>query len=367
MKCYCCKEELNNKNSSEEHILLNSIGGKLKSKDLLCKKCNSKFGEKNDSELSKQLLFLSTFLNIQRERGDHPTLKGATTKSGEEIHLLSGGIPSYSKPTVETIADNNKIVINIRARNEKELKQIAKGLAKKYRQVSADDIITMATHKTGYIKEPIKVTQTIGGDVALNAISKIGINYFVYKTKQYESISSIIDVLKNDIKNNLCKHYYPDKLYQKEPKEVCHIIHIESNKSNKNIIAYVELFSSFSFIVLLSDNYNGKSIKSTYCYDLNKNKELIKKISLKIKTVDFNRLPVICGDYCKTITEKINRTVKIGLEKQTDNEISSITSRCIDEILKVRYGHNECITEQMLSELSNCFAVEFVKFIYRDL
>lgn len=367
MKCYCCKNELTNENSSEEHILLNSIGGKLKSKELLCKICNSKFGEKNDSELAKQLSFLSTFLNIQRERGEHPTFKGATTKSGEEIHLLSGGKPYYSKPTVETITNNNETVINISARNDKELKQIANGLAKKYPQVSADDIILNATHKAEYLKEPIKVTQTIGGDVALNAISKIGINYFVYKVKDYESISFIIETLKNETKNDLCKHYYPDKLYKKEPKEICHIIHIESNKRNKNIIAYVELYSSYSFIVLLSDSYNGKNIKSTYCYDLNKKKELVKKISLKVKTEDFNKLPVISLDYCKYISKKMDRIVKIGLENQAANEISSITSRCIDEIFKVKYGHEERVTKQMISELSNYLAVEFVKFMNRDL
>jgi len=367
MNCYCCKGELTYENSSEEHILLNSIGGKLKSKYLLCKTCNSKFGEKNDRELSKQLLFLSTFLNIKRERGDHPTLKGATTRSGEEIHILSGGKPYYSKPIVETTTDKNEIVISIKARNEKELKQIANRLAIKYPQVSADDIISKAIHKTAYIKEPIKVTQTIGGELALNAISKIGINYFVYITTQYDSISPIIETLKIGTKNDLCKHYYPNKLYKKESKEICHIIHIESNKGNKNIIAYVELFSSYSFIILLSNNYNGNKIKSTYCYDLNNRKVLIKKIALKIKTEDFNKLPVISSEYYTTITEKMDRIVKIGLEMQTDNELSSISSRYIEDILKVKYGHEELITEQMISELSNHLANELVKFMYKDL
>ena len=267
MNCYCCKIELSNENSSEEHILLNAIGGKLKSKKLLCKTCNSEFGKNFDSTLSQQFLFLSSFLNIDRERGEHPILKGATTQNGEEIHLLSGGKPYYSKPVVETITNENEVVINIKARNTKELNQIANGLNRKYPQVSAEDIISKAIHKTGYLNEPIKINQKIGGEKALNGILKIAINYFVYVSNEFESLISIIEILKKETKNELCKHFYSEKLYKKESKEICHLIHIESNKYRKNIVAYIELFSSYSFIILLNDNYSGQKVKSTYCYD----------------------------------------------------------------------------------------------------
>lgn len=86
-----------------------------------------------------------------------------------------------------------------------------------------------------------------------------------------------------------------------------------------------------------------------------------------MSTEEFHKLPVISANYYPIITGKMDRIVKIGLEKQTDSEILSISSRCIDDILKTKYGHEKIINEQMVSELSNHLATEFVKFIYRDL
>ena len=37
-ECYICCEELTKDNDSVEHIIPNAIGGKLKSKELICKK-----------------------------------------------------------------------------------------------------------------------------------------------------------------------------------------------------------------------------------------------------------------------------------------------------------------------------------------
>ena len=68
-KCYICCEELTKDNDSVEHIIPNAIGGKLKSKELICKKCNSKLGYSMDNELAEQLEFFCNFLNIDRERG----------------------------------------------------------------------------------------------------------------------------------------------------------------------------------------------------------------------------------------------------------------------------------------------------------
>ena len=43
--CYICGSELTEENQSDEHIILNAIGGHLHSYSILCKKCNN---EKSD-------------------------------------------------------------------------------------------------------------------------------------------------------------------------------------------------------------------------------------------------------------------------------------------------------------------------------
>ena len=50
-RCYLCGTLLNESNRSVEHIIPNAIGGHLKSKNLLCKDCNSNTGQKIDAEI----------------------------------------------------------------------------------------------------------------------------------------------------------------------------------------------------------------------------------------------------------------------------------------------------------------------------
>lgn len=51
------RRRIDKRKCSEEHIIPNAIGGKLKSKELICKKCNSKLGHSMDKELAEQLDF----------------------------------------------------------------------------------------------------------------------------------------------------------------------------------------------------------------------------------------------------------------------------------------------------------------------
>ena len=62
MECYNCGTILNRKTRSAEHILPNSIGGKRKAYNLLCKACNEKFGRTIDQELASNLARIYSIL-----------------------------------------------------------------------------------------------------------------------------------------------------------------------------------------------------------------------------------------------------------------------------------------------------------------
>src|SRR5689334_22818848 len=56
LTCYRCNATLTDDNSSLEHILPNALGGRLKSRALLCKPCNSKCGDTIDAAVINQLM-----------------------------------------------------------------------------------------------------------------------------------------------------------------------------------------------------------------------------------------------------------------------------------------------------------------------
>lgn len=89
-KCYLCGRELKDSNLSDEHIVLNAIGGRLHSKKLICKDCNSEMGNKADSKLAEDLSFFTDMLEISRSRkSEHNQIM--TDSEGHEIIVKKAG------------------------------------------------------------------------------------------------------------------------------------------------------------------------------------------------------------------------------------------------------------------------------------
>lgn len=130
-KCYICGEELTKENASVEHIIPNAIGGKLKSKELICKKCNSKLGHSMDKELAEQLDFFSNFLNINRDRGKPNNIIFIEKETNMEYIRKANGdfLPKKDVEVKKEIMDNGKIRFHISSTNKKNiLKKLKKFL-----------------------------------------------------------------------------------------------------------------------------------------------------------------------------------------------------------------------------------------------
>ena len=69
-RCVLCNIEITKANDSQEHIILNAIGGTRKVRGVYCVRCNSDSGSKWDPEAIRQLEFLASRLGIVRERGN---------------------------------------------------------------------------------------------------------------------------------------------------------------------------------------------------------------------------------------------------------------------------------------------------------
>lgn len=66
--CYICENELTAQNKSDEHIILNAIGGHLHSDIIMCKDCNNRLGETADAKLAEDLSFFTDILRVKKNR-----------------------------------------------------------------------------------------------------------------------------------------------------------------------------------------------------------------------------------------------------------------------------------------------------------
>ena len=130
-RCYLCKNEITDENVSIEHILPNAIGGRLKSSSLICKECNSKFGDTSDACLAKQLEFFANQLNIKRERGSVQNVEMTRESTGETYLVSPEGDLVPRKPLIKERESNGNLEIYVKANDEKTIKSILIGLKRK--------------------------------------------------------------------------------------------------------------------------------------------------------------------------------------------------------------------------------------------
>src|SRR6185436_17259256 len=181
MNCYVCETEIIPLNETDEHIVINAAGGRLKSKNLICKNCNSDFGENIDAELAEQLNHLANMLMVKRHRGDPQPIVGIQVSTGEKYNLEVGGIPKLTKPTIDQTIVGGKTNISITARSVKELRETLKGLARKYPVFDVEEAVKSAKWRNDHFNEALHFEIKVGGDIVFRAVCKCAINFFVYK------------------------------------------------------------------------------------------------------------------------------------------------------------------------------------------
>ncbi|CAM4449663.1 HNH endonuclease [Paenibacillus tarimensis] len=354
MNCYICDIKLTKDNETEEHILLNSIGGKLKSKKLMCKDCNSRFGSDIDHQLSKQLNPIANLLDIKRDRGEPQNIKGKYRD--REVIIEPGGKIKWARPYIE----KGEKVIHIEASSVGEATKVLKGLQRSYPEMDIEK--ALHNHKKGkkYL-ESVTIGLTFGGIDIKRAICKMAVNYFVDKGGDPSVIKHLLPFIESKENCDSIKYFYPRReVFYKEAEEILHSIVLIGNAKTKCLFVYVELFNEFKFVVTLSNDYDGMELYESYHYNLVTNEVVIYDAPL---TISPRELKQYCSD---DIDEsKFRERMKLlfqRIDKVTvSRRIHTITQNAMDEMVaKFPPDKYPVFTTEMISFLSQKVAQEFV-------
>ena len=267
--CFSCGEQILSNNQSKEHIIPNSIGGKKKIQNFICRKCNEKFGQTWDAILAKQFNPLALYLGIKRERGESPAEIFSTTK-GEQYKMTSGSNLEIPCPVIkEQKIDDNKVQLEISARSHEEAKKIIADLErKKYPGLSRSVDIDSLEYSEMYIEDPLHIPLAVGGKQVGKSIVKSCLALAYDAGLSGLDYSNVKKYFSDEIQpGDIWTYCYQDYVRNRDEFNVIHCVHIKASSKNKNIIGYIEYFSVFKFIVLLSNNYVGNDISATYGID----------------------------------------------------------------------------------------------------
>ena len=260
--CIFCHERITSSNDSLEHIIPNCIGGKLKSKGLVCKKCNSELGQTLDKEFCDSLHFMALISGIEKERGEHKPIKGIG-ENGREYILDKNLQPKLARPYVERL--DNAEGYFITAPDKKTAQKIIKGIYEKYmgRKPTKEKIEEILKISKFVSKESptLRIELKLNLQALFRGVTKIAYEFTYLKLKNLkltdlEPVRNYILDFPNSpnfrVPNSFCDFLpssYPISLSLPWP----HIISLFSY--NGSLLAYTKLFS-FEFIVDLHINCN---------------------------------------------------------------------------------------------------------------
>lgn len=351
MNCYICYTEITSQNETDEHIIINAAGGRLKSKELICEKCHrSEYWEEIDTALAKQLNALSNMLMVKRHRGKPQPIIGDKQSTGEKYLLEVGGKPTLGKPSVEKTVDGDKTNISITARSEKELRKILKGVAKKHPHFDVEEAMKSAKWREEYFDEALHFQNQIGGKEVFRAVCKCATNFFVHKKGESSQIKHLIPYIKGEADKDVVWMHYQENLYELEPEESFHLIHLVGKSEDKTLYCYVDYFNTYKYLVLLSDDYTGEDMKETYCFDL-----INVTVKNKDVSLDYDRetlLDFFVNKDAKPferVKKSFDHSIALGLKRQDDFQRGELLERAIQNSLG-KYPDGTKITEKMINE-----------------
>jgi hypothetical protein len=361
-----CDIDITKVNETEEHIILNALGGRLKSKELICHECNIGFGTLFDDELARQMEVFTNLLNIKRDRGTPNSIVIENSKTGEKVIIRPGGKPEMFKPEINITSNNSKATISFAARNMKEARKILAGQKRKYPQIEIEEALNTSRKSSGYLKSSYEIRMKIGGTNSLRSVCKTAMHYYILTGGDRQYIEHLIPFVKQQKEVNCVGFYYTEnEIIFNRPRGIYHTILLIGDSCDNSLIAYIELFSGIKYIVLLNENYKGVGVEKLYCFDVINQKQITydyRRITKKDAeaALKIGDLPVFA------VQKSINDLLEIIFKKQTSEHISELTNRAVLNSLG-KYPEDTEITQDMVDELINECTKQITPFLIHRL
>lgn len=270
-KCYLCNDTLNDENKSEEHIIPNCIGGRLKSWDVLCNTCNNHLGETVDSDFGNMFLSFTTCLKVAKERGDHQSIPALMTLSNGDVvevkYIDHKAVPIRpchiydNKNKTVTIYGPDKVVKHYKKTVKRELSENKKS---EFKIEYCDNIFGEMLFDFPLDNDALQIQ-----------LNKIASSFAIHNGVKVRDIEHIDRSQQKILSGNIVP-YYPLGAMATIIEE--NRLHIESNypshtllmfsysfsDNRKELWCYIDLFSTFQFYSRLNKNYKGEHIWKSY-------------------------------------------------------------------------------------------------------
>lgn len=367
-RCAICTETFGTNGDSSEHVMPAAIGGRLKVKGFICRKCNSAAGSTWDAELVSQLHPMCLLFGVDRERGKTPGLPIITT-AGEELVVNPDGGFSLNKPSYSAKVSPEGVKIQIQARSMEEAKRMLTGVKQKYPSVDVDQILASAQVSTSYPKGLVHHSLDFGGEVSGRSIVKSALSMAHHAGIATDACGDALAYLRDPSAPPCFGYYQATDLVADRPQDVpLHCVSVTANPHTGLVLGYAEYFGVQRVVVCLGRRYAGAPVTACYAIDPRTGTQLNLSVELTFGEADIDAI----YDYKMipdgAIQEAFASVMPAALKKKFEAERDRVARDAIE------YGFansgakpGEMLTEEHIKALQRLVAQKLTPFILHHL
>lgn len=252
---------------TEEHVLVNGLGGKWKVSGLIDRTTNSEFGRTIDADLLDGLHSLRVLLGTRSGDRRRPRpLSSVQGTDGNLYTISSGGLLALAAPRMEVTREAGRLRIDGVARNPREARRLARRIFEKH-GIPLERLKEFATETT----EPIKTGLTVGASFSpesKRSVAKMACNLLAARHRELFACSSFDDV------REYVAHGAGDAVALAQPM-ACgpsmghfdHLILVAGQAATGQVRGLVMLFGHLHYVVNLGRAALSEDIRLSYRVD----------------------------------------------------------------------------------------------------
>jgi hypothetical protein len=362
--CALCEERIEIANDSREHIIPHSIGGRRKIRSFICIDCNSRSGDTWDAEIWEQFSHLAMMHGVDRERGAPPNIK-IQTIDGENYLMLPDGSMTIPNATYRAEPSEKGLKINITAKDKATAYKMVKQVARKNPKVDINSFLGGMSIKETPLESPVTFSAQFGGELAGRSMVKTAVALAAAAGVSPKSCDAAMQYLKNDSAIPPYAFFYLRDLVMNRPStHTFNCVSVIGIPAKRQLLGYVEYFSMSRIVVILSEQYDGPSIHTTYAFNPASSSGLTLNVDLNLSEEE---LKLIRTDQALT-----NETYTAALKEGFDIIYNRSQSRYLEREASNAFEHacesmgierDSIIPTERAEEFSNLVANYFVSKI----
>ncbi len=364
-ECVLCDSPLSETNDSEEHIVINAIGGRYKVSGVLCVKCNNGAGQAWDSALAKDLQSLGLLIGVKRERGVLPSL-AVENLDGEQLLLHADGSMSPARASFSQTPEGSEAMrIELVARSSEEARKILKGVKRKYPNFDLESAIASSRVQSRYSRSPLNFSLEFGGPLSGRSLVKSVLCFAAVNGVGARDCTNAKQYLAEDGAEACFGYWYESDLILHRPEGVpLHCVAVSNQGTDGQLLGYIEFFGVRRMVVCLAESYSGAPVHAGYCIDPRSSERIDIEFDLALGRADIQA----SYNYERIPDGSIERAFDLILRNAVKRSAVTARDQAIDRAVQYAFsnlgvGEGAILTEQDVEKLSSLLMHELTPYL----